>query len=453
MALPKAFIAKYQDLLGNESGPFFEALSGPVDKGFRVNPLKESQELINLKKDQPIAWSTNGYFGQVDGKSVDHTTGFVYSQEPSAQFVAEVLAAQPGERVLDLAAAPGGKSTQLAGQMRGKGLLWTNEIFFSRAKILSENIERFGVTNAIVSSADSKDLAKTLPAYFDRVLLDSPCSGEGMFRKDPEAMTYWSKEYPDECAERSKGILENAVKMLCPGGVLVYSTCTFAPEENEQTIAWLLATHPEMSLIPIDKVAGSGITDGRPEWADGNPDLTMTARLWPQNLPGEGHFVAKLQKSVEAEVAKSVKEQKPSRLSNDEATLLKDFLTETVPGLAVDDRRLITFGDRVFLMPVACPAFGKIKILRAGLCLGTFKKKRFEPDHALALAIHPSQVKQCFAIDDEKNWAAYIHGEAISTKVDLAKGFVLMTAGGNGVGWAKFVNGQLKNFYPKGLRR
>lgn len=452
MALPKAFIAKYQDLLGNESGPFFEALSGPVHKGFRVNPLKESQTLVDLEKDQPIPWSHDGYFGQVLGRGIDHTTGLVYSQEPSAQFVAEVLSAQPGERVLDLAAAPGGKSTQLAAQINGQGLLWTNEIFFGRAKILSENIERFGVANAIVSSADSRDLAKQLPAYFDRVLLDSPCSGEGMFRKDPEAITYWSEDYPRECAERSEAILENAVKMLRPGGVLVYSTCTFAPEEDEQIIAWLLDRYPEMALLPIDKVAGSGIADGRPEWADGNPDLALTARLWPQDLPGEGHFVAKLKKADDADVGKKVNEQKPSHLSAEESALLNGFLAETVPGLAFSEERLITFGDRVFLLPDNCPAFGRIKILRAGLCLGTFKKKRFEPDHALALAIHPSQVAQSFAIDDEWQWTAYTHGEALSTKADLKKGFVLMTAGGNGVGWAKYVNGQLKNFYPKGLR-
>lgn len=452
MALPEAFIAKYQDLLGNESGPFFEALSGPIDKGFRLNPLKANREPVDLSLDKPIAWSKNGYFGQVSGKSIDHTTGLVYSQEPSAQFVAEVVDAKPGEKFLDLAAAPGGKSTQLAGQMQGQGLLWTNEIFFGRAKILSENIERFGVRNAIVSSADSKDLAKALPGYFDRVLLDTPCSGEGMFRKDPDAISYWSEGYPRECADRSEGILANAVKMLRPGGILVYSTCTFAPEEDEQMIAWLLKEYPDFELLAIDKVAGSGIADGRPEWADGNPDLKKTARLWPQDLPGEGHFVAKLQKSIDAEEVKAPKEQKADKLSADEASLLEGFLSETVPGLAVDLSDLVRFGDRIFLMPEGCPTFGKIKILRAGLCLGTFKKKRFEPDHALALAVHPDETKQTFAIDDPADWAAYIHGEALNTKADLDKGFVLMTAGGNGVGWAKFVNGQLKNFYPKGLR-
>lgn len=453
MALPDAFIAKYQDLLGNESGPFFAALKGPVDKGFRINPLKAKQKPSSLSLDEPIPWSKQGYFGQVSGKSIEHTTGLVYSQEPSAQFVAEVVAAKPGEKVLDLAAAPGGKSTQLAGQMMGQGLLWTNEIFFGRAKVLSENIERFGVQNAIVSSADSKDLAKLLPDFFDRVLLDTPCSGEGMFRKDPDAISYWSEDYPRECAERSEEILANAVQLVKPGGILVYSTCTFSPEEDEQTIASLLERYPDFELLAIDKVAGSGITDGRPEWAGNQEELKKTARLWPQDLPGEGHFVAKLQKKADAEKStKTVKEQKADHLSADEEKLLQDFLKETVPGLSVDLNRLVRFGDRVFLLPKDCPAFGKVKILRAGLCLGSFKKKRFEPDHALALAIQPDQAAQVFAVDEPSEWAAYIHGEALTTKADLQKGFVLMKAGGNGVGWAKFVNGQLKNFYPKGLR-
>ncbi|MBS9338480.1 RNA methyltransferase [Fructobacillus sp. M2-14] len=454
MALPEAFIAKYQDLLQEESGPFFDSLSGQVDKGFRINPLKADQNPVNLDLSKPIAWSKFGYFGQVDGKGVDHTTGLVYSQEPSAQFVAEVLDAKPGERVLDLAAAPGGKSTQLAGQMMGQGLLWTNEIFFGRAKILSENIERFGVSNAIVSSADSKDLAKMLPTFFDKVLLDAPCSGEGMFRKDPDAMTYWSEGYPAECAERTEGILDNAVKMLKPGGTLVCSTCTFAPEEDEKMMTWLLATYPEFELLPIDKVEGSGIKDGRPEWTDGDEDIKKTARLWPQDLPGEGHFVAKLRKKDDAEMGKAVKEAKYAKFGSEEESLLKDFLAETVPGLDAPMDRMVRFGDRVFLMPEGCPAFSstKVKILRAGLALGTFKKKRFEPDHALALAIHPEQAKQVYALDLDSEWASYIHGEALTKKLDLKKGFVLITAGGNGVGWAKYVNGQLKNFYPKGLR-
>ncbi|CAK1227844.1 RsmF rRNA methyltransferase first C-terminal domain-containing protein [Fructobacillus tropaeoli] len=456
MDLPQAFIDKYQDLLGSASGPFLQALQEPGQKGFRINPLKAQQTPRDLSLTKKVPYGQWGYFGQVAGKGIDHLTGLVYSQEPSAQFVGEVVNAKPGEKILDLAAAPGGKSTHIASQLNGQGLLWTNEIFFARAKILSENIERFGVKNAIVSSMDASDLAKALPAYFDKVLLDAPCSGEGMFRKDHDAIQYWSAYYPTECAMRSHEILESAVKLVRPGGELIYSTCTFAPEEDEQTIAWLVKHYPEFTIEAIDRPAGSGIQAGRPEWADGNPDLARTARLWPQDLPGEGHFVARLKKAELAEderPVKAPKAQKPSKMSQADVTLMEHFFQESLPGFDLDESRLRTFGDRVFLLPVDCPDLSKTKVLRAGLCLGTLKKNRFEPDHALALAVNPSQAgKQVYDLDAHDDLATYIHGDVINTKDDLQKGFVLMTANGNGLGWAKFVNGQLKNFFPKGLR-
>lgn len=455
MDLPQAFKTKYQDLLGNASGPFLQALQEPGQKGFRINPLKAQTTPKDLSVAEKVPYGKWGYFGQVDGKGVDHVTGLVYSQEPSAQFVGEVVGAQPGERVLDLAAAPGGKSTHIASQMQGQGLLVTNEIFFNRAKILSENIERFGVQNAIVTSMDARDLAKALPGYFDKVLLDAPCSGEGMFRKDHDAIQYWTEDYPTECAVRSHEILESAVKLVRPGGTLIYSTCTFAPEEDEQTIAWLRSTYPEFTVEAIDRPENSGIKDGRPEWADGGADLAKTARLWPQDLPGEGHFVARLQKAAavdEAETVKETKLQKPSKLAPADLQLVKDFFAETLPGFALDVQRLKSFGDRIFLLPKDCPDLAKLKVLRAGLCLGTMKKNRFEPDHALALAIHPDQAAQVYALDSDQEYRTYVHGDVLNTQADLQKGFVLVTANGNGLGWAKFVNGQLKNFFPKGLR-
>ncbi|GAP00143.1 RsmF rRNA methyltransferase first C-terminal domain-containing protein [Fructobacillus ficulneus] len=454
MELPQAFIDKYQDLLKSASGPFFAALQEPGQKGFRINPLKAQTKPQDLSLADKVTYGDWGYYGQVDGKGVDHVSGLVYSQEPSAQFVGEVAQAQPGERVLDLAAAPGGKSTHLASQMQGRGILFTNEIFFSRAKILSENIERFGVQNAVVTSMDSKDLAKALPGYFDKVLLDAPCSGEGMFRKDHDAIQYWSEGYPTECAMRSHEILESAVQLIRPGGTLIYSTCTFAPEEDEQTIAWLLETYPEFEIEAIERSAESGIAAGRPEWANDNADLAKTARLWPQDLAGEGHFVARLVKRVtdEEESVKEPKLQKGTKLAPADLTLIEDFFQENVPGFDLAIDRLKTFGDRVFLLPADCPDLGKIKVLRAGLCLGTLKKNRFEPDHALALAIQPSQAAQVYDLTAHEEFKTYVHGDVINTKEPLAKGFVLMTANGNGVGWAKFVNGQLKNFFPKGLR-
>ncbi|MDF7637124.1 RsmF rRNA methyltransferase first C-terminal domain-containing protein [Leuconostocaceae bacterium ESL0958] len=454
MPLPADFTAKYQQLLGADYPAFLASFEQPVVKGFRLNPLKKQQQPAELSLATPIPYSRYGYFGSVNGHGVDHVTGLVYSQEPSAQFVAEVVDAQPGERVLDLAAAPGGKSTQLAGQMQGQGLLVANEIFFSRAKILSENLERFGVSNAIVSSMPAPDLALALPNYFDRVLLDAPCSGEGMFRKDAEAQTYWAADYPAACASRQKDILPAAIAMLKPGGRLVYSTCTFAPEEDEQLVDWLLTTYPEMRLLPIT-AKKAGIDDGRPDWASGNKDLTKTARLWPQHLSGEGHFVAAFEKvASEDAMTTQVKAAKPARLAPADYQLVQDFVQANLQDFPLDSQRLARFGDRIFLLPVDCPSLKKIKVLRAGLCLGTLKKNRFEPDHALALAIQPAQAKQQYALDLASQYAPYVHGEVLQlgNNVALKKGFVLVTANGNGIGWGKYVNGQLKNFFPKGLR-
>lgn len=288
MTLPEGFEEKYRKLLGSDAAAFLASFDQPAAAGFRVNPLHHA-----TSQAPAIPWSQWGHYGKVVGTSLAHIAGNVYSQEPSAQFVGTVAAPRPGERVLDLCAAPGGKSTHLGSFMQQQGLLVANEINAGRARVLSSNIERFGLTNTLVTNSDPAHLAARLPEAFDRILIDAPCSGEGMFRKDPDAMSYWTPDYPVKCAERQREIVAEAVKMLRPGGILVYSTCTFAPEEDEQIIAWATA-NLGLSVVPIDKPAG--IADGRPEWANGDPMLKETARLWPQRLDGEGHFVAKLQK-------------------------------------------------------------------------------------------------------------------------------------------------------------
>lgn len=467
MNLPEDFKKKYTRLLGQEATDFFNSFETVHQKGYRLNPLKANPVPHDTPNDGKVPYGQWGYFGSVDGHSKDHVTGVVYSQEPSAQFVGEVAAPKPGEKVLDLAAAPGGKSTHLAAFMMQKGLLWSNEIFMSRAKILSENIERLGVQNAIVSSQTPAELSARLPLFFDKILLDAPCSGEGMFRKDPDAMAYWHSDYPAENAQRQREILHETVKMLRPGGELVYSTCTFSPEEDEQMIAWLLDTYPEFELLPIDKSAGSGIANGRPEWADSDfvsgvtttsqtqnrSELLKTARLWPHHLNGEGHFVAKLiKKSTTVSSTETViKKLKPAELNRDQKQLIADFWESTFQQFDIENRQFLLFGDRLFLAPESTPDLNGLRILRPGLEIGSFKKNRFEPAHALALAVSPSRVKQQFNLVDQ-DWADYAHGDVISTDEPLSKGWILMVVNGNGAGWGKFVNGQIKNFLPKGLR-
>lgn len=264
MQLPEEFIEKYRRLLGEEAPAFLASFDQPSQSGFRVNPLKAAPQDTIDRATGRVPYVPTGYYGTVDGKSLDHVAGAIYSQEPSAMYVGEVVDPQPGERVLDLCAAPGGKTTHLVAKMGDTGLLVANEIFRKRAKVLAENLERWGTRSTVVMNESPAELEDQFPRFFDRILVDAPCSGEGMFRKEPAGIEYWNPDYPAECANRQRKILASALKMLKPGGILVYSTCTFAPEEDEQNLAWLLATYPELKTVPIKKYPG--MDDGRPEW-------------------------------------------------------------------------------------------------------------------------------------------------------------------------------------------
>lgn len=453
MQLPTAFIEKYQKLLGEEAPAFLASFDQASYSGFRINPLKPGLPVASLEQATAKAPHVKtGYYGKVNGNSLDHVTGWVYSQEPSAMTVGEVVAPQPGEKVLDLCAAPGGKSTHLAAQMQNQGLLVANEIFRKRANILAENLERWGAQNVVVTNESPDQLEKHFPQFFDRILVDAPCSGEGMFRKEPAGIEYWNPDYPAECANRQRKILASAMVMLKPGGTLIYSTCTFAPEEDEQMIAWLLKEYPDLAVAPIEKTAG--MDDGRPEWADGNPELKKACRLFPHHFKGEGHFIARLvdQRSSQPEKKKKAKKgqslDRNFRLSKDEKNLVNDWLNTMVPDLKV--KRMVKFGSQVYAVPSVMSSLVDLNVLRPGLHLGTLKKKRFEPAHALALALHASEVTRVVTITEDE-WYSYTHGETLSGHSE-EKGWTLLTCQGHSIGWGKVVNGTIKNFYPKGLR-
>jgi NOL1/NOP2/sun family putative RNA methylase len=402
--------------------------------------------------DARINYSPNGYVGKVDGNGIAHVSGYVYSQEPSAQLVGTVAAAQPGMRVLDLCAAPGGKSTYLAGDMANQGVLVSNEINLGRARILASNIERWGARNVIVTNNDPASLAKALPGFFDLILVDAPCSGEGMFRKDPDAVQYWDSDYPARCAERQREIVAEAVKMLAPGGSLVYSTCTFAPEEDEQMVSWMLA-NTELQVTPITKLAG--MSDARPEWGSGDPSIAGAVRLWPHKQLGEGHFVARLHLPAVATPAQPARKEKKSRGKHSRSALTRDQQSEWAQWRQQNlttpiSGELVLMGEQLYARPANLPAMTGARVLRPGLHLGTFKKNRFEPSHSLATALPTAAFKlhQDVAAADFKK---YRHGETLST--DLAgKGTILLTSADMPFAIGRLVNGTIKNLYPKGLR-
>lgn len=446
--LPTAFLLKMKTLLKDDFPAFLTSYAQERSFGLRINPLKLSP--TDFQKRSPFAltripWCNTGFYypeNERPGKHPFHEQGLYYIQEPSAMAVVECLGVEPGDFVLDLCAAPGGKSTHIAGKLQGKGFLVANEINAARAKVLSQNIERLGVINAIVTNETPERLSKHFGAIFDRILVDAPCSGEGMFRKDAEAINEWSPENVGLCAKRQEEILRQAKTLLKPGGRLVYSTCTFSPEENEGTISQFIAENPEFELIA--GISYPGFACGNPSWADGNPELSKTLRLWPHQIKGEGHFIAVLEKR-----AGDVQPLKPGKAKALDPKLLKifaDFASSIM--VEVPKSNLVVLGEQLYQVPFLLDLTG-LKVERMGLHLGSFKTNRFEPNHAWALALSPNQVKQTVELNDSEV-LAYLRGESIN--VNGPKGWVLVCYQGYSIGWGKISNGELKNHYPKGLR-
>lgn len=465
MLIPENFKERMRPILGDAYDAFIATYDVPVRGGLRVNTLKMSkEEFLSCSSFSlsPIPWAANGFYYEQEerpGKHAYHEMGLYYMQEPSAMSVAELAAVKPGEIVLDLCAAPGGKSTQLAAALNGEGLLISNEIHPARSKILSQNIERMGVRNAIVTNETPQALARLYFQAFDCVVVDAPCSGEGMFRKDEEAIRQWSEENVTMCAERQKEIFTEAVKMVRPGGRLVYSTCTFEPAENEEMIAWLLKEYPEFE--PGEVSAHDGIIEG---------NMPGTLRLWPHLLQGEGHFAALLIKKGAEEEAEPVSANKlelfgkkygrigkkncpdVARLALWEAFAKEFFDKEKAPEWFDKNKlkeRMVLFGENIYLLPAPAALEG-CKVVRAGLHLGSFEKNRFEPSHSLALALKPAEVLNVTEVGAE-DVMKYQKGETIAA--DGAKGWTLVTHLGCPAGLGKRSNGIVKNHYPKGLRK
>ena len=428
--LPAEFLQRMEKQLNKEYPAFLESLERPRAVALRFNPLKgEKPQLDFVGKEVP--WEPQGYYYDPEtrpGLHPYHEAGVYYLQEASAMAPVALLDPQPGEHICDLCAAPGGKTTQIAGRMAGKGFLLCNEINPKRARILSRNIERMGVANALVINEHPQKLAERYAGLFDKVLVDAPCSGEGMFRKEEAAVTDWSVETVAMCARRQGEILQSAAALVKPGGRLVYSTCTFAPEENEETVAHFLENHPEFAP---ETVSAPHFTPGE----------NGSFRLWPHKLLGEGHFAAVLRKAGTPETVETA--EKGEKLPKQWTEFAKDFDIELPAGKA------ISFGQSLYLAPAQMPDIQGIKVLRPGLELGEVKKDRFEPAHALALWLKQGRSVHNLSADSMEI-QKYLHGETVPTD---KKGWCLVTVDGFGIGWGKGDGKVLKNHYPKGLRR
>ena len=428
--LPEAFLTRMKTQLGGEYEDFLKSLERPRAVALRFNPLKGAAPAMPFVK-EPVPWEPMGFYYDPEarpGLHVYHEAGVYYLQEASAMAPVALLDPRPGERICDLCAAPGGKTTQIAGRMQGEGFLLCNEINPKRAKILSRNIERMAVSNALVTNAHPADLAKKYPGFFDRVLVDAPCSGEGMFRKEEAAVTDWSQETVEMCARRQAEILHSAARLVRPGGRLVYSTCTFAPEEDEMAVAAFLQEHPEFEPEILEAPWFVPVENGG-------------HRMWPHKLLGEGHFAAVLKKTGGEETDADI----PSgeKLPPQWAAFAKEM------GIRLPEGKAVSFGQNLYWAPTEMPDLRKIKVMRPGLELGTVKKDRFEPAHALALWLKECRTAESYGAESGE-MKAYLHGDVVPSQ---KKGWCLVCAEGYSIGWGKGDGRVLKNHYPKGLRR
>ncbi len=437
---------------------YLTSMEAPVSKGLRVNTLYSSPGHIKELLDwplQPVPFCEEGFFLPGDFKGAGHHplhhAGAFYMQEPSAMSAARVLSPVPGERVLDLCAAPGGKSTQIAATMQGEGLLFSNEYVFSRVKILVSNLERCGVKNAVVTSMRPDDLCGKLPEFFDKILVDAPCSGEGMFRKEPAALKEWSVENVHNCAKRQLLILESACKALRPGGILVYSTCTFAPEENEGVILRFLEEHPEFSLLPCDVLFGSPCRE-EPLAAFGissdGADVSLMRRIFPWQ-GGEGHFVAKLKKQGGEDAFSAgafPSSRREENLPAEAARFWEDTFTAPPTGIPC------VLQDKVFLLPHGLPDLTGMTVLRRGIEVGVLRKGRMEPSHHLFQCCdRESLVRSLDLSPDDLRLSQFLKGQTVPCPPEW-KGYAGVFVEGIPLGFGKASGGVLKNHYPKGLR-
>ena len=470
MKLPFAFENRMREYLGEEAEAFFASYEEKSLHGLRFNKKRELPREVTQGYSEPVPWEETGFYydgEQSPGKSPLHSGGAYYIQEPSAMAPAACLDIGPGMRVLDLCAAPGGKSSQIAGSLSEDSLLVCNEIVPKRARILSENIERMGIKNALVISEDPENIKERFEGFFDRILVDAPCSGEGMFRKNPEAMKEWSEETPQMCADRSKSILEAAWRMLSPGGRLVYSTCTFAAEENENNIISFLREHPEAGPGEIPELLrslGGPLICNEGDMKE--PEKFM-CRLYPHRVRGEGHFLAVLQKSGNSVpgLSRGAGKRNGAKIDKAREALLVEFLDKYIKDKDnplplgggdslmsyVNQRdKWLLFGQNLYVMPPFMPDIDRLKVLRPGLCLGSFEKNRFEPSHSLAMAMRPEEAAWYRELS-EGEAIDYLKGMSLSCDPSY-KGWVLTGFMGCPLGWGKAAGGILKNHYPKGLR-
>lgn len=474
--LPLEFLHEMQELLGAEYEAFLASYDGDHYRGIRCNTLKVTPDVFEKKVpfvSGKVTWTDNGYYTNEEEQPAKHPyyfAGLYYIQEPSAMLPAALLDVRPGDRVLDLCAAPGGKTTELGAKLKGRGILVSNDISASRAKALVKNVELFGIKNAVVVSEAPEKLAERFEGYFDKILVDAPCSGEGMFRKVHSIAKNWEQYGSQYYADIQRTVLPAAVKMLRPGGLMLYSTCTFSKLEDEDSITFILQNFPDMEVadvIDFDDKRYEGFVKGF--------GLEKTIRLFPHRIKGEGHYAALLRKKYPSEAYGSngtvasvgndteIQGTDSKNVILSEAKNLYDTRTRArykkisdaafdffeKIGFPIDASRLWVNDNKIFLLPEEMPDFSKLRVLRTGLFLGEMKTGRFEPSQSLALALKADEYDNVLNLPEgDDRTVRYLKCESIDIEDGEAKdGYCLVLTDGYPLGWAKIDKGRLKNKY------
>ena len=457
LLLPEAFLAEMRELLGAEFDQYIKSYDEEWKPGLRVNTLKLSPESFKEVfpwKLEPVSWTENGFYYDAQERPSRHPAyyaGLYYLQEPSAMTPAAMLPVEPGDKVLDVCAAPGGKSTELASKLKGRGMLVSNDISYSRARALLKNLELAGAANICVTSEAPEKLAGVWPEFFDKILVDAPCSGEGMFRRDEDMVKDWNEKGPEYYVPIQRQILSQAAAMLRPGGYMLYSTCTFSVEEDEENVAYVLEEFPQMQLccLDLDKVPG----------ACGGFGLSGCMRLFPHRLKGEAHFLALMRKKGGDDGGKEILPPMDSGTAGkrvravEKEKELDAFLRQS--GAEWDYGRIVIHQDNAYYLPEGLAWNLPLRFLRTGLFLGELKKGRFEPSQALAMSMKAGQFPNTVSFPGgDSRVLRYLKGETISLEGDEGpvKGWCLAAMEGFPLGWAKGTGMSLKNKYYPGWR-
>ena len=462
LVLPQAFLDRMKDMLQDDYDAFLQAYDQPRTYGLRVNTAKiscEEFEKIVPFEVKKIPWISNGYFYREDvrpSRCPLYQAGLYYLQEPSAMTPASRIPVEPGEYVLDMCGSPGGIATAVGADLNGAGLLVANDISTTRARALLRNLELFGIPNLFVANEKPEKMVKNFPEFFHKIILDAPCSGEGMFRKEEALARDWTPEKSQELSQIQKQLCLNAADMLQPGGQMLYSTCTFAPAEDEEVISWLLEQRPDLSLISMENY--EGFSSGNPAWGNGNPELKKCVRIFPHKMAGEGHFLALLKKEGQSGPTATI--SKGTKLPADVKKYIGEFFNEidlkSLGGQPFDWNRVEVRADKVYYLPPVSCSFRGLTFLRNGLYLGDLKKNRFEPSQPLALAFRKDEAEAIISLPvDDPRLERYLKGETLTILPEEAvhtKGWHLLCVEGYPLGFGKLVNGTLKNKYPAGWR-